>query len=155
HLRSAGANRSVAARDFYQGYLLTDIGPDELLVGIDFRLPPADCGWWCREIARRHGDFGIVAVGAVLGLGNGRRIPFGRGALGRLGPGTLRVEAAKAALLGERPGDEGFRLAAELAAQAVDPPSDIHASAGYRRQLAGVLVRRALAVAAGRVKGST
>ena len=153
-LRSAKANRSVAARDFYQGYLLTDIAPDELLVGIDFRLPPADCGWCCSEIARRHGDFAIVAVAAVLGLDGDRRIAFASVALGGIGPAPLRVEAAEAALLGERPGDEGFRLAAELAAQAVDPPSDIHASAGYRRQLAGVLVRRALAVAAGRVKGS-
>src|SRR5262245_63413620 len=57
HLRSAGANRSVAARDFYHGYLLTDIAPDELLVGIDFRLPPADWGWCWSEVARRQGAF--------------------------------------------------------------------------------------------------
>ena len=43
HLRSAQASRSVAAKDFYQGYLLTDIAPDELMVAVDFRLPPADC----------------------------------------------------------------------------------------------------------------
>ena len=155
HLRSAGANRSVAARDFYQGYLLTDIASDELLVGIDFRLPPADCGWCCSEIARRHGDFAIVAVAVILGLDSNRRIEFARIALGGVGPAPLRVEAAEAALLGERPGDEVFRRAAELAAQAVDPPSDIHASSGYRRQLAGVLARRALAVAASRVKGNS
>ena len=54
HLRSALASRSVAAKDFYQGYLLTDIAPDELLVAVDFRLPPTDSGWCCSEIARRH-----------------------------------------------------------------------------------------------------
>ena len=69
HLRSARASRSVAAKDFYQGYLLTDIAPDELLVAIDFRLPPVDCGWCCTEIARRHGDFAIVAVAVLLGCG--------------------------------------------------------------------------------------
>ena len=69
HLRSARASRSVAAKDFYHGYLLTDIAPDELLVAIDFRLPPADCGWCCTEIARRHGDFAIVAVAVLLGCG--------------------------------------------------------------------------------------
>src|SRR5262249_11800241 len=153
-LRSAKANRSVAARDFYQGYLLTDIAPDELLVGIDFRLPPADCGWCCSAIARRLGAFAIVAVAVVRGWDGARGVKFARIALGGVGPAPLRIEAAEAALLGERPGDEAFRRAAELAASAVNPPSDIHASSGYRRQLAGVLVRRALAVAAGRVKGS-
>ncbi len=151
HLRSAQANRSVAAKDFYQGYLLTDIAPDELLVGIDFRLPPAACGWCCSEITRRHGDFAIVAVAVVLGLGGDRRIAFVRVALGGVGPAPLRVEAAEAALLGEWPGAEPFRRAADIAAQAVDPPSDIHASSSYRRHVARVLVRRALSVAESRV----
>jgi xanthine dehydrogenase iron-sulfur cluster and FAD-binding subunit A len=151
HLRSARANRSVAAKDFYQGYLLTDIAPDELLVGIDFRLPPAASGWCCSEIARRHGDFAIVAVAVVLGLDSDRRIDFARVALGGVGPAPLRVEAAEAALLGERPGAELFRRAADIAAQAVDPPSDIHASSSYRRHIAGVLVRRGVGVAESRL----
>jgi len=153
HLRSARASRSVAARDFYQGYLLTDIAPDELLVAIDFRLPPADCGWCCTEIARRHGDFAIVAVAVLLGCGRDRRIDFARVALGGVGPAPLRMIAAEQALLGERPGAELFRGAGDVAAQAVDPPADIHASSSYRRHLTGVLVRRALTTAASRVKG--
>jgi xanthine dehydrogenase iron-sulfur cluster and FAD-binding subunit A len=151
HLRSARANRSVAAKDFYRGYLLTDIAPDELLVGIDFRLPPAASGWCCSEIARRHGDFAIVAAAVVLGLDPDRRIALARVALGGVGPAPLRVEAAEAALLGERPGAELFRRAADMVAQAVDPPSDIHASSSYRRHIAGVLVRRGLSVAESRV----
>ena len=51
HLRSARVSRSVAAKDFYQGYLLTDIAPDELLMAVDFHLPPADCGWCCTATA--------------------------------------------------------------------------------------------------------
>ncbi|MGH7768835.1 MAG: FAD binding domain-containing protein [Candidatus Binatia bacterium] len=150
HLRSARAQRAVAAQDFYHGYLLTDIAPDELLVGIDFRLPPAASGWCCSEIARRHGDFAIVAAAVVLGLDRDRRIAFARVALGGVGPAPLRVEAAEAALLGERPGAELFRRAADIAAQALDPPSDIHAASNYRRHIAGVLVRRGLAVAESR-----
>src|SRR5207247_10910271 len=59
HLRSAQASRSVTAKDFYQGYLLTDIAPEELLVAIDFHMPPVDCGWFCTDIAGRHGGFAI------------------------------------------------------------------------------------------------
>jgi CO/xanthine dehydrogenase FAD-binding subunit len=153
HLRSARASRSVAAKDFYQGYLLTDIAPDELLLAIDFHLPPVDCGWCCTEIARRHGDFAIVAVAVLLDCGRDRRIDFARVALGGVGPAPLRMIAAEQALLGERPDAELFRRAGDVAAQAVDPPADIHASSSYRRHLTGVLVRRALITAASRVKG--
>jgi aerobic carbon-monoxide dehydrogenase medium subunit len=153
HLRSARASRSVAACDFYQGYLLTDIAPDELLVAINFHLPPVDCGWCCTEIARRHGDFAIVAVAVLLGCGSDRMIDFARVALGGVGPAPLRMIAAEQALLGERPGAELFCRAGDIAAQAVDPPADIHASSSYRRHLTGVLVRRALTTAASRIKG--
>ena len=153
HLRSVRASRSVAACGFYQGYLLTDIAPDELLIELDFHLPPADSGWCCTEIARRHGDFAIVAVAVLLGCGRDRRIDFARVALGGVGPAPLRAAAAEEALLGEQPGAEVFRRASDLAVQAADPPADIHASSGYRSQLIGVLVRRALATAASRIKG--
>ena len=152
-LRSAQASRSVAAKDFYHGYLLTDIAPDELLVATDFHLPPANCGWCCTEIARRHGDFAIVAVAVLLDCRQDRTIDFARVAVGGAGPAPLRVTAAEEALVGERLGAEVFRRAGEIAAQAVEPPADIHASSGYRRHLTGVLVRRALATAESRIKG--
>jgi CO/xanthine dehydrogenase FAD-binding subunit len=152
HLRSARASRSVAAKDFYQGYLLTDIAPDELLVAIDFHLPPADSGWCCTEMARRHGDFAIVAVAVLLGCGRDRSIDFARVALGGVGPAPIRAVVAEQALLGERQGAELFRAAGDVAAQAVDPPADIHASSSYRRHLTGVLARRALTTAANRIK---
>ena len=152
-LRSAQASRSVAAKDFYHGYLLTDIAPDELLVATDFHMPPADCGWCCTEIARRHGDFAIVAVAVLLDCGQDRTIDFASVAVGGAGPAPLRVTAAEEALVGERLGAEVFRRAGEIAAQAVEPPADIHASSGYRRHLTGVLVRRALATAESRIKG--
>ena len=154
HLRSRGRSRSIAAADFYQGYLMTDIAADEILVEIHFSLPPLSSGWCCAEVARRQGDFAIVAVAALLDCGKDRRVNFARVAVGGVGPAPMRVTAAEEALSGERPGADVFRRAADAAAQALEPPTDIHASSGYRRQLTGVLVRRALAVAAGRVTGS-
>ena len=153
HLRSERASRSVAAKDFYQGYLLTDIAPDELLVSIDFHLPPVNCGWCCTEMARRHGDFAIVAVAVLFGCGRDRRIDFARIAVGGVGPAPLSVTAAEDALLGGLPEVELFRRVADIASQSVDPPADIHASSSYRRHLTGVLVRRGLATAESRMKG--
>jgi carbon-monoxide dehydrogenase medium subunit len=154
HLRSARASRSVAAKDFYQGYLVTDIAADELLVEIDFSLPPPNCGWCCTEIARRHGDFAIVAVAVLLDCAKDQSINFARVAIGGVGPAPLRVAESEEMLSGKRPEAEVFRRAADAAAQSVEPPADIHASSGYRRQLTGVLVRRALEVAASRIKGA-
>jgi len=152
-LRSARVSRSIAAKDFYRGYLLTDIAPDELLVATDFHLPPADSGWCCSEIARRHGDFAIVAVAVLLGCGRDRNVNFARVALGGVGSAPLRMTVVEEALVGERPGAEFFRRVADIAAQGVEPPADIHASSSYRRHLTGVLVRRALATAESRIKG--
>jgi carbon-monoxide dehydrogenase medium subunit len=87
----------------------------------------------------------------LLGCGRDRKIDFARVALGAVGPAPLRVIAAEQALLGERPDAELFRGAGDVAAQAVDPPADIHASSSYRRHLTGVLVSRALTTAASRV----
>ena len=153
HLRSAQASRSVAAKDFYQGYLLTDITPDELLVTADFYLPPAHCGWCCTEVARRQGDFAIVAVAVLLGCGRDRTIDFARVAIGGAGPAPLRVTAAEDTLVGERPDAQLFHRVGDVSAQAVEPPNDIHASSNYRRHLAGVLVRRALTTAESRISG--
>ena len=64
-----------------------------------------------------------------------------------------KARGDKIRLASGRLGAEVFRRAGEIAAQAVEPPADIHASSGYRRHLTGVLVRRALATAESRIKG--
>jgi aerobic carbon-monoxide dehydrogenase medium subunit len=151
-LQSLRGKRAVAARDFYQGYLVTDIASDELLIEITFPLPPPSAGWCFTEIARRHGDFAIVATAVVLGLDRDRRLNFARVALAGVGPAPVRVTAAEDVLVGQRPDTELYRRAGEVAAQAIDPPNDVHASAAYRRHISSVLVRRALATAETRLK---
>jgi 2-furoyl-CoA dehydrogenase FAD binding subunit len=152
-IQSLEGKRTVAAKDFYQGYLVTDIAAHELLVDIAIPIPAPQTGWCFTEIARRHGDFAIVAVAALLGFARDRSISFARVALGGVGPAPLRVAAAEEVLLGERSSVELYRRAGEAATHAVDPPSDVHASSGYRRHVAGVLARRALAIAESRAKG--
>ena len=151
-LQSLRGKRSVAARDFYQGYLVTDIASDELLIEITLSLPPPGAGWCFTEIARRQGDFAIVATAIVLGLDGVGRINFARVALGGVGPAPIRVTVAEDVLVGQKPDTELYRSAGGAAAQGIDPPNDIHASAAYRRHISSVLVRRALATAETRLK---
>jgi carbon-monoxide dehydrogenase medium subunit len=151
-LQSLRGKRSVGAKDFYQGYLVTDIASDELLIEITLPLPPPGAGWCFTEIARRHGDFAIVATAIILGLDRDRRLNFARVALGGVGPAPVRVTAAEDLLVGKKPDAELYRRAGDAAAQAIDPLNDIHASAAYRRHISSVLVRRALAIAETRLK---
>jgi 6-hydroxypseudooxynicotine dehydrogenase subunit alpha len=144
--RSATGERTIVAADFFKGMLETALEPGELLVEI--ALPPLRprTGTAFLEVARRHGDYALVGVAAVVTLDATGRCQAARIALLSVGDSpVLAVEAGKT-LVGQKRSDELLRAAADTAAKRdVDPPSDIHASAAYRRRLVDVLTRRALA----------
>ena len=154
-LRSAGADRRLPAEQFFTGLFATALEPGELLTAIELPALPARSGSAFEELSRRHGDYALVGVAAMLTLDEAGRCARARITLS-VGEGpTLAVRAA-AALAGEALDPESIGAAAELAAtEDIDPPSDIHASAAYRRQLARVLTRRALTRAAARARAST
>jgi carbon-monoxide dehydrogenase medium subunit len=149
--RGPAGTRTIPAREFFLGPLSTALAPDELLVEVRIpRLLPGT-GWVFLELSRRHGDFAIVGVAAVLTLAPDGRIGQASLALCGAGPKPVRAARAEAALAGSEPSEERFREAGEIAAQEIDPDSDLHASADYRRRVAAVLVRRALTEAHRRV----
>jgi carbon-monoxide dehydrogenase medium subunit len=141
-LRGPGGEREVAAGDFFLGFFTTDLAPDELLVEVRFPAPRPRAS--IQEFARRHGDFAIVAAVAALDVGEDGRCTEARVVVGGVDEVPLRVGEAEAALTGEEPGGDAFAEAAAAAAGAVEPGSDIHGSAEYRKHLTEVLVRRAL-----------
>jgi len=144
-LHSPRGKRSVPAEAFYTGLFTTALTADELLAEI--AIPPRTprSGSAFLEVARRHGDYALAGVAAVLTLDDAGRCREARIALLSVGDGpVLAIKAAKA-ITGEKPTADAIHEAADAAASKdVDPPGDIHASAAYRRQLVGVLVRRAL-----------
>lgn len=137
--------REVSASEFFTGLFSTALQPGELLTEVRIPALSGRTGHAFLEISRRHGDFALVGVAAVIevsadGLCTGARI-----ALLSVGDRPMLAGQAAAVLLGQRPSPQLARAAAETAAtRDIDPPGDIHASARYRRQLAGVLTRRAL-----------
>jgi carbon-monoxide dehydrogenase medium subunit len=150
HLQCADGQRTVPAEQFFTGYLTTVLESDELLTATSFCVPPTGTGWCFTEIARRHGDFALVAIATILSLDHADRIASARIALGGVGPAPVRAHTAERLLIGEAPTDELFRAAAATVGVALEPVDDIHASADYRRHLAGVLVQRALTTARSR-----
>jgi len=152
-LQSAQGERRVAARDFFTGLFATALAPGELVTAIEIAALPARSGVAFEEFARRHGDFALVGVAAVVTLDDGGRCREARIALLSVGEGPVLAARAAAALRDERPTPELLRAAAELAGnEDIDPPADLHASAAYRRQLARVLTRRALSRAVDRAR---
>ena len=142
--RSVAGERSIAAREFFKGMLETALAPDELLVEIALTPLPPRSGTAFLEVSRRHGDYALVGVAAVVTLDRAGGCRAARIVLLSVGDGPVLAAQAAALLVGQAPSDELLRAAAAAVARDIDPPSDIHASAAYRRHLAAVLTRRAL-----------
>ncbi len=145
-IRSADGAREAAASSFFEGFLSTSLEPTEMLTAVRFALTPASGGSAWVEFARRHGDFALIGVGAVIDRPDGtirdaRIVVVGAAAT------AVRIAEAEQALLGAEPSASAFAEAAHIVSQSVDPASDIHGDSAYRRRLCEVLTRRALAAA--------
>jgi carbon-monoxide dehydrogenase medium subunit len=151
-LRGRAGERVVNAADFFQGLLGTALAPGEMLVEVRIPATPARSGMAFEEFARRHGDFAIAGVVVQLTLrADGRCASARAGAFG-VGPTPLKLEAVERALEGTALGAAEIDAAAALVRDLVNPTSDLHASAEYRRHLCHVLLKRALTRAAAQAR---
>ena len=131
------------ASDFFKGSLSTSLAPDEILTEI--KLPPWLVGrrWAFLEFALRRGDFAIAGVALYYDMVGGNIADIHIGAIG-VGDRPLRLHAVEAVLNGRKLDDVAIEDAAKAARESIDPPSDIHAPAEYRRALLTTLLARAL-----------
>jgi CO/xanthine dehydrogenase FAD-binding subunit len=152
--RSRRGERTIAAADFFTGYLTTALAPDEMLVEIRVPGAPEQTGAAFVELSRRHGDFAICGAAALVTLDEGGHCTRARVALCGVGPGPIRAMGVESALQGQAPRGEALEAAAQRVVEEIDPPSDIHGSAAYRRTMAVVMTRRAVALAVERAGGA-
>jgi carbon-monoxide dehydrogenase medium subunit len=148
-LERPDGRRSVPAREFFRGYLTTALGADELVTAVEVPVT-GGMGYAVEEFARRAGDFAVVAVTALVSLDGAGRVEDARLALAGVAPMPVRVPEAEELLRGREPTDERLGLAAAAVRKALAPESDAFVSAAYRKHLAMVLGRRALARAVAR-----
>lgn len=144
--------RRVPAESFFRSFFTTDLEPDEML--IEIHVPSAPDARLRRtafkEIARRHGDFAIVGAAVVVDLDEHSRVAAARISVLGAGEVPIRVHSAESMLIGAQLDDREAHQSAEVEIRrSIRPPDDSHASARYRRNVAGTLVRRALADCAG------
>jgi carbon-monoxide dehydrogenase medium subunit len=139
-----GATRRVGGADLFVGALQTGLEDTEMITGVELPVPDA---WGFSEFARRHGDFAIVSAVAAR---FGERL---RVVIGGVGGLPHLVDADGLLTLRGPLDDDRAREIADAAAAGVDPASDLHGSADYRRALTREVVRRALVRLAGRAPG--
>ena len=145
--------RTVAAADLFTGAFATSLAAGELITAV--RVPRGAVGRtgsaWV-EVSRRHGDLPICGAGAVVTLDDDGTIAGARVALCGVGATPVRATAVEEALAGAEPIDDAIARAADDAARDLDPPSDPHGSADFRRHLAVVMTRRSVERAAERAR---
>jgi CO/xanthine dehydrogenase FAD-binding subunit len=138
---STSGTRTIEAADLYVGPLETTLRPDEIATEAWFPALPSDAGVAFDEIARRHGDYALCGVAALVRTDAGGAVTSVRA--GYLSVAELpTVVDLTEAFAGETPTDAELDAAADLALASLEPETDIHATADYRGHLARVLTRR-------------
>ena len=152
-VRGEAGERTIAAREFFRGYLTTALAPTELLAEVWFpsALPGSGAAWI--EFARRHGDYALVGVAAVVTL-EGSTVRRASLAVTGVDGVPVRAVDAERLLIGAPLSAESMAAAAESVRRTLEPHDDIHATAAYRRHLAGILTVRALTRAGERARPS-
>lgn len=136
--------RIIPIDDFFLDTFVTALQPDEILTEIRIPVPAPRSGGAYLKFERKVGDYAIAAAAVYLTLDENERITQAGIGLTNLAYKPLRATDAERLLIGEQPSDELFRQAAELAAQATNPVSDLRGPADYKRAVARTMTLRAL-----------
>jgi aerobic carbon-monoxide dehydrogenase medium subunit len=144
----SSGSRTIRAADLFLGALTTALEHDEIITEIALPAWPAKRRWGFREFARRRGDFAMAAAALFYDQdAGGKAVNAHVGIIG-VGDRPRRLGEVEAALNGRAIDEATIERAAEITSATVDAQEDIHASAAYRRSLAGTMVERALRSAA-------
>lgn len=150
HVASSAGTRQVDAADFFHGFFTTSLESNELLTAVHFPAQPPTAGSTLVEISRRHGDYAMCGLACMIDAPGGT-IESAALAFFGVASTAVRVPEAEAALIGNPVNDETFAAAAAIVSNTLDPDGDIHATANYRKHIAGVLTRRGLTQAASHI----
>jgi CO/xanthine dehydrogenase FAD-binding subunit len=151
-VRSRRGERILAAEELFVGAYRTALTAEELIVETTWPLAGAGEGRAFRELAQRHGDFTLACAACSVRIEQ-HRIAAARVGVGAVADRPLLVAEAGQALEGQAPGDDAALRAARATRQAISGYDDLHATAAYRSQLAGELVRQAVLDALERADG--
>ena len=140
---STSGERTIAAVDLFEGPLQSSLAENELMVAAVFPRLSASTATAFREVARRHGDYAVCGVAIAVDRDEAGAITSARASFISVAPTPLVIDLAEV-IGGRRPSEIDKREIYDFVVSRVDPSGDIHATADYRRHIAGVLVGQAL-----------
>jgi carbon-monoxide dehydrogenase medium subunit len=153
--RAGATPREIAADEFFVAPLESALTPGDLVTAVSFPRMRPDAGSAFVEIARRHGDYALCGIAAVVELDGQGAVSAARVGAISIHPTPLVVDCGEV-LTGRPPDDaDALRAAGELVDAASAPGGDLHADVAYRRQLTRVLTARALSAAADHARTRT
>jgi aerobic carbon-monoxide dehydrogenase medium subunit len=150
-----GGTRTLPLTEFIVDAYTTQLGPSEIITQVAIGIPPARSGGAYAKFERRAGDFAVASAGVQITLDEGDRCGEIAITLGAVGPAPFRARAAEDALTGVAPSESLIESVERQVREAANPFEDTRGSVEYKRHLAGVLFRRALAAALARARGET
>jgi carbon-monoxide dehydrogenase medium subunit len=154
-LASLGRERIIEAEEFSKDYLEVALEPDEMLTEIQVPIPPAHTGTAYEKLMVMKGDMGIVGAAVSITLRPGDGVCENvRIALGSAASVPLRARKAEKVLIGKVINDALLAEAGQVASAEANPPSDVHGSAEYRREMVKVFVKRVARIALERAKAA-
>ena len=151
-VQGSNGRREIAAEDFFVSALTNCLDPDEIVFEIDFPVLASHAGWAFEEVARRFGDFALACIAVSFEVLDDK-IADARVAVMGVADTPRRLREAEQALKGARRAPEAAARFAEVVRSCLSPPSDIHVSAEYRKNLIGALAERAFTTAWTRAAG--
>lgn len=151
---SADGSRVIAVEEFFKDYYESVLKPEEIITEVSVPKQAAgSAGAYIKFLPRTADDYATVSAAVVITLDKSKRVFSDvRIGLGSVGTTPIRAKEAEAVLRGQPVKLEALREAGEKAKGEVDPISDIRGSAGYKKEMVGVFVRRALEQAVAVVK---
>ena len=154
HLQRQNGSRWINASDFFTGLFTTALEPEEILTEVELPILPEGTGAAFVELARRHGDYAQAGVAVMVRLDEVGVCQEARIVYLNVGDVPMVAEQTAVSLQGQPLDDDTIKAAAEMATQnEIEPTTDVHATAAYKRHLAKVLTIRALNQAKAKVTG--
>jgi aerobic carbon-monoxide dehydrogenase medium subunit len=150
-VRGKSGTRTVSIDDFLVDSFTTAVAEGEIALEARFQVPDDRTAGAYQKVERKVGDFATAAAAVQVSLNADGTVRAAGVALSAAGPCAVRVVEAERLLVGQKPGAEQIRAAADAAAKKSAPQADLRGSIAYKKNLAGVLVARGLRQALGRL----
>lgn len=151
-ISSAEGRRTVPIDEFFFGFYMTAIQPNEILTEIRIPVPGPRTGNAYHKLERKVGDYATAGVAVQLTLDEQGICTYAGIGLTNVNPAPLRAARSEEVLLGHKPDEERIELAGQYAAEDCNPSSDLRGDEAYKRAVVRVLTKRMINKAIERAK---